>query len=149
MVDLGAELRAARPQPPPTLVETIKAEMAATRRRPAVTSFRLAAAGALTAAALAALASVGAIAHAASTVKQLVAPAKITAPASPRAGHAAKRVRHAATRFSVANPRAPQSKSPAEDQYRPGCGLGDKNHVHTGPPGQGGVCPANGKGKKK
>ena len=32
--------------------------------------------------------------------------------------------------------------SPARDQYRPGCGLGDKNHVHTGPPGRGGICPA-------
>ena len=35
-------------------------------------------------------------------------------------------------------------KSPAQDQYKPGCGLGDQNHIHTGPPGQGGVCPAQG-----
>ena len=34
--------------------------------------------------------------------------------------------------------------SPAQSQYRPGCGLGDENHIHTGPPGQGGVCPAQG-----
>jgi hypothetical protein len=34
--------------------------------------------------------------------------------------------------------------SPALSQYRPGCGLGDENHPHTGPPGQGGVCPAQG-----
>jgi len=25
---------------------------------------------------------------------------------------------------------------PASDQYRPGWGCGDKNHVHTGPPGR-------------
>jgi hypothetical protein len=34
--------------------------------------------------------------------------------------------------------------TPAQSQYKPGCGLGDENHIHTGPPGQGGVCPAQG-----
>jgi hypothetical protein len=26
--------------------------------------------------------------------------------------------------------------TPADDQYKPGCGLGDPNHDHSGPPGQ-------------
>src|SRR3954468_23013511 len=31
--------------------------------------------------------------------------------------------------------------SPADDQYKPGKGCGDKNHVHTGPPGNpGNTC---------
>ena len=28
------------------------------------------------------------------------------------------------------------NSTPADDQYKPGCGAGDKNHTHTGPPGQ-------------
>ena len=31
-------------------------------------------------------------------------------------------------------------------QYRPGNGFGDKNHCHTGPPGQTGEHPGNGNG---
>lgn len=35
--------------------------------------------------------------------------------------------------------------TPADDQYKPGCGQGDKNHTHTGPPGNHngfpGKCP--------
>jgi hypothetical protein len=35
--------------------------------------------------------------------------------------------------------------TPADDQYKPGCGKGDKNHDHTGPPGKHngfpGKCP--------
>jgi hypothetical protein len=29
-----------------------------------------------------------------------------------------------------------QGGSPPSDQYRPGWGCGDRNHVHTGPPGR-------------
>jgi hypothetical protein len=32
------------------------------------------------------------------------------------------------------------------EQYRPGNGYGDKNHCHTGPPGQTGEKPGNGPG---
>ena len=32
------------------------------------------------------------------------------------------------------------------EQYRPGNGFGDKNHCHTGPPGQTGEHPGNGHG---
>jgi hypothetical protein len=32
------------------------------------------------------------------------------------------------------------------EQYRPGNGYGDKNHCHTGPPGQTGEHPGNGHG---
>ena len=36
-------------------------------------------------------------------------------------------------------------KTPQQDQYKPGCGKGDPNHTHTGPPGNHngfpGTCP--------
>jgi hypothetical protein len=32
-----------------------------------------------------------------------------------------------------------QVVTPAADQYRPGWGCGDKNHIHTGPPGNPGA----------
>jgi hypothetical protein len=32
-----------------------------------------------------------------------------------------------------------QVVTPATDQYRPGWGCGDKNHIHTGPPGNPGA----------
>jgi len=38
-----------------------------------------------------------------------------------------------------------QGQSPTDDEYKPGCGKGDKNHDHTGPPGEHngfpGKCP--------
>jgi len=38
------------------------------------------------------------------------------------------------------------SGSASCEQYRPGNGYGDKNHCHTGPPGQTGEHPGNGHG---
>jgi hypothetical protein len=30
----------------------------------------------------------------------------------------------------------PEKTASAQDQYRPGWGCGDRNHIHTGPPGR-------------
>jgi hypothetical protein len=87
---------------------------------------RIGFAAALTAAMLTALAAVGGVGYAASATS-----------------HAVKAVTHVVAKSHKPTKHVPTVQvSPAQSQYRPGCGLGDKNHIHTGPPGQGGHCPA-------
>jgi hypothetical protein len=89
---------------------------------------RLGFAAALSAAMLAALAAVGGLGYASSATS-----------------HAVKAVKNVVVKSHHTKSQLPTvQQSPAQNQYRPGCGLGDKNHIHTGPPGQGGVCPAQG-----
>lgn len=103
---------------------------------------RFAYAGALTLAILVALAAFGGIGYASATVLHA-----INAPASV--------VKHAlapsnASTTSSAN--LVSDQTPASDEYKPGCGLGDKNHIHTGPPGKHngfpGTCPPKAGGGK-
>jgi hypothetical protein len=77
---------------------------------------RLGLAAAVTGGLLIALASVGGLGYAASGTS-----------------HAVHAVTHLVTPSKV-QPTIQQN--PASDQYRPGCGFGDKNHTHTGPPGR-------------
>jgi hypothetical protein len=124
-VDLDAELRANRPTPSDDFVRGLTRDIRATgeSRR-----LRVGFAAAFTVAILGALSAVGGLGYAAS--------------AATGAAHAVKNV--------VVNSNTPTEQirtvriSPAQSQYRPGCGLGDENHIHTGPPGQGGDCPAQG-----
>jgi hypothetical protein len=119
---LGRELRKHRPEPRSQFVQATARDLGARSHRSSLP--RVAFAGGLTAALLVALGAVGGIGYAANSASQAV--------------NAVKHV------FVAATPRASLSVSgntSGSDGYRPGYGYGDKNHVHTGPPGLG-----NGKG---
>ena len=121
---LERELRLGRIEPRPEFVDALSRKVAPKPRSTFLRPVRLALVAMLTAAVLAAFASVGGLAYAASQTAAAVG-----------------LVKRAASPQKSPKPRV-RDQSPAQDQYRPGCGLGDKNHVHTGPPGRGGVCPA-------
>lgn len=110
-------LRAARPEPGKTLVESLAAQMRGTRARSHARA-RIAFAGALTTGLLVALASVGGIGYAASSATQAVKVVKRVF------------VPSVSQRTIVV-----RGLSAGGDQYRPGYGWGDQNHNHTGPPG--------------
>lgn len=77
-------------------------------------------AAALTAATVAALAAVGGISYAATATRHAVTAVRtVVAPKATRAPRAAQLL----------------TLSAGGDQYRPGYGWGDRNHIHTGPPG--------------
>jgi hypothetical protein len=86
---------------------------------------------------LLALAAFGGIGYASSTARHAIdAPVNV--------------VRHAvhhstASKTSAASANVMRNLTSASDQYKPGCGFGDKNHIHTGPPGNHngfpGICP--------
>jgi hypothetical protein len=125
-VDVEAELRASRPTPRESFVRELSGEIRSAGRSRG--RMRLGFAAALSAAMLVALASVGGLGYASSATS-----------------HAVKAVKNVVVKSHHTKSRLPTvHHSPAQNQYRPGCGLGDKNHIHTGPPGQGGVCPAQG-----
>ena len=136
-------LRASRPEPTSELVRDIQDRLGEHRPARRVPAGRLALAGALTAALVAPLGAFGAFGyaqksttHAVKTITHLITPAhKVTPAHKITAAHKAT-VAHRITpaRF------APSS---AGDQYRPGCGRGDKNHIHTGPPGNHFGFPGN------
>jgi hypothetical protein len=132
-------LREARPEPSAELMRDIRGLVGEHRRARRPPTGRLALAAAVTAALIAPLGAFGALGYAQkSTI------------------HAVKSVTHLvvapAHKVSPARTITPTAVSPASDppssagdQYKPGCGRGDKNHVHTGPPGRHsgfpGVCP--------
>ena len=103
---------------------------------------RLGFAGVLTAAMLTALAAFGGIGYAATALSHT-----IQAPA-----HVAKQISQPTTSTSSAVSGSNVLTS-ASDEYKPGCGSGDKNHTHTGPPGNHngfpGTCPAQSGGGVK
>jgi hypothetical protein len=133
--DIEEELGRHRPTPGPELVAAVKEDVGRTRRGSPrrVPALRLAFVTALIGALVAASAATGAFHYARHGFVHAVRP------------HHAKS--HA------------RQFTPAQDQYKPGCGKGDKNHEHTGPPGKHngfpGTCPPNagggggGGGKKK
>jgi hypothetical protein len=108
-------MRTEKPQPRSDFMQTLASELRERHGR-RLAPLRVGLAAAVTGVLLVGLASFGGLGYAASgtsqavhAVKQLVAPTK-------------------------ANSTIRQN--PASDQYRPGCGFGDKNHIHTGPPGR-------------
>jgi hypothetical protein len=123
-VDLETALRSARPAPRDEYVRGLTREIRAGR---APRRMRLGFAAVFTAAILGALSAVGGLGYAASATT-----------------HAAHAVKNVVVKSKTPTQKLrPAAATPAQAQYRPGCGLGDANHIHTGPPGQGGVCPAN------
>jgi hypothetical protein len=121
--DLETELRANRPEPSDDLLHRITGRMNATE---APRRLRLGFAAALTVAILGALSAVGGMGYAASATSHAVTAVK----------NVVVKAKTPETHLNTVQ------QSPAQSQYKPGCGLGDENHTHTGPPGQGGVCPA-------
>ncbi len=113
---IEARLRAERPVPRPELVEAVARRVGP---RPVLAGHRrFAFAGALTAAMLGALASVGGISYAASAARSAAEVVKeAVAPTGPKAAIGV---------FGI---------NAGGDQYRPGYGFGDPNRNHTGPPG--------------
>jgi hypothetical protein len=103
-------------------------------RSPRARRARLGFAGVLTAAMLTALAAFGGIGYAATALRNT-----INAPA-----HVVKQISQPTKAISAANIGSNELTS-AGDEYKPGCGSGDKNHIHTGPPGDHngfpGICP--------
>lgn len=113
---LEVRLRAERPVPGLELVEAVARRVGP---RPVLAGRRrFAFAGALTAAMLGALASVGGISYAASAARSAAEVVKeAVAPTGQKAAIGV---------FGI---------NSGGDQYRPGYGFGDPNHTHTGPPG--------------
>lgn len=134
---LGRELRRDRPQPPAAFVERLAAQLGTSRpRRPAL---RAGLAACFTGVLIASFAAFGGVGYAANAAKQAVV--AIQFKAAPAHGVAGDKPAHARPSASKGD----DQQSPDEDQYKPGCGKGDGNHDHSGPPGHHngfpGKCP--------
>jgi len=112
---LERRLRARRPRPREEFVNALSARVNESRPARRYGSARVAVAAALTLGMLAALGAVGGLGYAASAAKSAVS--AVFAPEKPASLSDSAKV------------------SAGSDQYRPGYGWGDKNHIHTGPPG--------------
>jgi hypothetical protein len=117
-------------------VEALSGRLSAADRRRRLRP-RFAYAGALTVAMLVALAAFGGMGYASSTLlRGIDTPANVVK-------HVVLRPK--VSRTTTAN--VVRNQTPASDQYKPGCGFGDKNHTHTGPPGRHngfpGTCPSS------
>ena len=137
--DLERELRQGRPAPPAELLHELMAESATNRRSSRPRARRLVLAGSLTALLVVALATIGGLDQATAGGKVAVREVKqvVSAPFT------------STNRPDVTTPTTttgpndsgslsgldPPSNPPGHDQYKPGCGRGDPNEPHTGPPG--------------
>ena len=106
--DLEIELRASRPGPPPELIDRLAAASRRPYERLRGTGLRIGFAGGLTLLMLAAFAAVGGLGYAASAVTQGMSEVKSV----------------------VAQGPTTVTTSAGQDQYKPGKGCGDKNHLH-------------------
>jgi hypothetical protein len=113
---LERELRARRPRPSNELVSRLEGSIRGAQPRRG--SLRYAIPAALTAALVGALALVGGVGYAAGSV-----------------AHAAQAVAHVFVPAKQTSPIAVSGLNAGGDQYTPGFGWGDPNHVHDGPPG--------------
>jgi hypothetical protein len=121
-LDLGSELHASRPEPPAEFVSNLAERVREERFRPWRSGFRsalagvgsrIAFAGAVTALAVVGAASVGGVGY---------------------AGQQGQNLANLVSKAVSPSSNGQQQNTPADDQYRPGCGRGDTNHTHTGPP---------------
>ena len=142
--DLESELRKRRPEPRSEFLSSLAADVS--RYRGNRMGARVALAGALSVAMLTIFAGLGGIGYAASAARQATSvtkvarvvglshakPAAVKPHARPaRATSAGTALRSSAWRSSGGLLLAQKSgKGPADDQYKPGKGCGDKNHVH-------------------
>ena len=141
--DLERELRRQRPVPSSELLHQLerdhpRAEAHSARRIRA----RLALAGGLTALLVGALAVVGGLGQAASggkvaleQVKDVVSAPFTNPKKSPPTTPAPAATTTVTTGGSLSSLDPPPGTPPGQDQYKPGCGRGDPNEPHTGPPG--------------
>lgn len=140
--DLERELRRERPVPSSELLGRLKRDRSPDDRhwaRPL--RARLALAGGLTALLLGALAVVGGLGQAASggrvaleQVKDVVS-APFKNPKQSPGTHGTATTTTGAPSGSLSSLDPPPGTPPGQDQYKPGCGRGDPNEPHTGPPG--------------
>jgi hypothetical protein len=140
--DLEGELRRERPVPSSELLGRLKRDRSPDDRhwaRPL--RARLALAGGLTALLLGALAVVGGLGQAASggrvaleQVKDVVS-APFKNPKQSPGTHGTATTTTGAPSGSLSSLDPPPGTPPGQDQYKPGCGRGDPNEPHTGPPG--------------
>jgi hypothetical protein len=113
--ELERRLRTQRPRPRGAFVEALSIRVRDSRGARRAGPARVAVAAALTLGMLAALGAVGGLGYAASAAKE--AASAVFTPSKPDAATGGARI------------------SAGGDEYRPGYGFGDKNHIHTGPPG--------------
>jgi hypothetical protein len=113
--ELERRLRAQGPRPREAFVEALSIRVRESRGARRAAPARVAVAAALTLAMLAALGAVGGLGYAANAAKE--AASAVLTPNKPDSAANGARI------------------SAGGDQYRPGYGFGDKNHIHTGPPG--------------
>jgi Calx-beta domain len=106
--DLESDLRAIRREPRPEFLHALSARVSEQSGRGRSGSLRVAFAGGLTVLLLVAVASVGGLGYAASG-----------------ASHAFKSVKQMAAKGGTT-----AASSPSADQYKPGKGCGDRNHLH-------------------
>jgi hypothetical protein len=139
--ELEQQLRKARSNPPETLVRVLAARVAEAPRPRARPAARLALAGALTVTMVGVFGAFGGLGYAASAVATAARSANpvrlVVGPRStPRARPTARPPQHASTAatkpaVAPAVARIVLLESPASDQYKPGKGCGDQNHVHA------------------
>jgi hypothetical protein len=141
--DLESELRKRRPEPRSEFLASLAADVS--RQRGNRMGARVALAGALSVVMLTIFAGLGGIGYAASAVQKAKGVTKVArvvgwshakSHAQPvRAKSSGTAVKKSALRSSTSRSSggfmlAQTSKSPADDEYKPGKGCGDKNHVH-------------------
>jgi hypothetical protein len=148
---LERELARNRPEPRPDYVERLVTRIGATHPAPA-RPLRLALAAALTLSLLVVFAAFGGVGYATSAASEAIHTVKVS-PTHTHPALATHSRKHAAKALGIqhAQPSSPSAKDsgkPDDDQYRPGCGKGDRNHDHTGPRGHHhgfpGTCPHGG-----
>jgi hypothetical protein len=136
--DLEHQLRSDRPRPSRELLDQLVAQAPARPRRGRnLVAGRLALASLLTLILLAALATTGGVGQVASGGR--VAAEQVKAVVGAPFGQA-KKTESTSTNAVTPNggslnTLAAPADPPGHDQYKPGCGRGDPNEPHTGPPG--------------
>jgi hypothetical protein len=135
--DLERQLKSDRPKPSRELFDQLVAEAPSRGKHRNLVAGRVALAGFLTLILLAALAGTGGIGQVASSGR--VAAEQVKAVVGAPFGQSKKTE---STSTNAATPNggslntlAAPADPPGHDQYKPGCGRGDPNEPHTGPPG--------------
>lgn len=140
--ELERQLRSDRPRPSRELFDQLVAEAPARPgTRGNLVAGRLALAGLLTLILLGALAATGGVGQVASgsrfaaeQVKAVVA-APFTKPKKTESTSTSTSTNAAVPNGGSLSALAAPADPPGQDQYKPGCGRGDPNEPHTGPPG--------------
>ena len=146
--DLERQLRSHRPRPSRALLDQLVAEAPAEPGRSRnLVAGRLALASLLTLILLAALAATGGVGQVASGSRVAAERVKsvVGAPFGQSKKTEATSTNAASPNGGSLNALAAPTDPPGQDQYKPGCGRGDPNEPHTGPPGNNngfpGRCP--------